>query len=1021
MASINDIIPKKAIDGILATDKAITKLDESTLKYVATLEVLTQATKKGADEAKKAKEVQKESEKVQQAEIKIAKEQKAAIKSLEAQRKKGLAQLAKAESKEREYQAALNLTVKSEKDLATKTNALTKKRYELDKTTKKGAAEFRKLTKEINKNNLALQKSQKSTGVATRGVGKYAAGIKSAGMQLAGALGLTSLVYLFIGGIKNAINTIKEFGKQQAILAGVLNKSVIQIIALTDQAVKLGGKYPTLAKEVTALQISYARLGFTQTEILALTEATILGSIALNSELDATASLVGAVVKSFDNLKATDARQIMDELTASTQKSSLSFSKLEVALPKVAGAANALGIPLKRVLAELGASIDATQDASTAGTGLRKIYLTLAQTGLTLDQSLEKINKSTNKLKTSYDLFGVRAAIVGLALANNIEKTNEVEEAIDNAGGTVERVAKTQIDTFAGSVDGASSSWERLMLTFKSSEGTLKKAVDGWTDLVDTIQLMASLEISLKNWKQLLIANAIGFGNISKAAKEAEQKYSNFTSKIDAANKDSVLTEQKFLEGLLKDYESFTDKSQYKITEKKLEYVNKRLVLEREAEAEAEDIKAKALIVKAKEAALAEIVQAEKINNIILELGFTTQQKQFAAIDRKAEKFRESGAAEIDIANFVEAAKGKIIQAAALKAFEAESELAQTRADIEEQTTDFVQKQEDKKLAIRKKAAEDAAKAAEAVVFTDEEEEITEGEDDFGDLGARLAAAQSFADKAFEANKEAQVVELEDLQTLLDAKLISEEEFYAGKDELRKADAERDQATKDKLKELAIAATNGAFDIYKNSIDRELQVLNTSKNYELKLAKGNKSEEEKINAKFDAKEIALKEKKDRATKAQALFNIAVSTAVAIASASPLVPLMIIAGALGAIQLAVAASAPLPQYYTGVDSIPTDGPVSLAERGREIVEKNNKKFLVKEQTVASGLKGAKVYKNSDTEMILNSANRSEIQRIDMSEFRAGQDRTNMLLEGLSKRSIRNGGTHDLIKNKITFPV
>ena len=54
------------------------------------------------------------SRRTQQEAIKIAKEQKAAINSLEAQRKKGLAQLAKAEAKEREYQAALNLTVKSE-------------------------------------------------------------------------------------------------------------------------------------------------------------------------------------------------------------------------------------------------------------------------------------------------------------------------------------------------------------------------------------------------------------------------------------------------------------------------------------------------------------------------------------------------------------------------------------------------------------------------------------------------------------------------------------------------------------------------------------------------------------------------------------------------------------------------------------------------------------------------------------------------------------------------------------------
>ena len=101
---------------------------------------------------------------------------------------------------------------------------------------------------------------------------------------------------------------------------------------------------------MTQLQIAYARLGFTQNEIINLTEGTIAGSIALNAELDETANLTGAIVRTFDDLKTTDAARIQDVLAAATQKSALNFEKLQTSLPIVAGAANAVGIPFTKLV-----------------------------------------------------------------------------------------------------------------------------------------------------------------------------------------------------------------------------------------------------------------------------------------------------------------------------------------------------------------------------------------------------------------------------------------------------------------------------------------------------------------------------------------------------------------------------------------------------------------------------------------------------------------------------------------------
>ena len=234
------------------------------------------------------------------------------------------------------------------------------------------------------------------------------------------------------------------------------------------------------------MQVSFARLGFTQNEIQSVTEATILGSIALNSSLDKTATLVGAVVKAFDNLGTQNSAEIIDKLTISTQRSALSFESLETAVPKVAGAANALNVSLSTMLSQLGTAQDATLDASIASTSLRNIYLELSKRGLTLAEGLEKINSSSNKLNTSYQLFGKRAAIVALALANNIDKTNELEKAIDGAGGTADRVAKEQMATLDGAIKGLQSSWEKAILGFKNSEGVFKDVINSLALAIDT-------------------------------------------------------------------------------------------------------------------------------------------------------------------------------------------------------------------------------------------------------------------------------------------------------------------------------------------------------------------------------------------------------------------------------------------------------------------------------------------------------------------------------------------------------
>lgn len=426
------------------------------------------------------------------------------------------------------------------------------------------------LEKTIKRQRAELAKLDSRMGNHTRNVGNYRGAIMSSARSLLGAFGLVSGVMLFASVLKNAFSTVRDFGKQNAILAGVLGTTREQVTQLTDQAVQLGSVYPVTASQVTQLQVSYARLGFTQAEIINLTEATINGAIGLNASLDETATLVGSVVRAFSNLKTEDSEKIMDILTLSTQKTSLSFESLKNSVPKVAAAANAMDISLQTMTAHLGIAHDATLDASISGTSLRNIYLELAKRGITMDEALQQINGSTNKLSASYELFGKRGAVVGLALAENIDRTKELTKTLDE-NGVARRTANEQMKTLDGSVKAFSSAWEKLILGFKNSEGPLKKVIDSATQLVNTFS-----EKRVSGWRKAL--EIITFGIADSASKQQKE-----LAKLDQTLANSKVYQ---IEWYLNKYEEQL-KAEGKFGQTKLNIIYKVLEEKRKAEEEA--------------------------------------------------------------------------------------------------------------------------------------------------------------------------------------------------------------------------------------------------------------------------------------------------------------------------------------------------------------------------------------------------------------------------------------------------
>ncbi len=142
-------------------------------------------------------------------------------------------------------------------------------------------------------------------------------------------------------------------------------------------------------------------------------------------------------------------------------------------------------------------------------------------------------------------------------------------------------------------------------------------------------------------------------------------------------------------------------------------------------------------------------------------------------------------------------------------------------------------------------------------------------------------------------------------------------------------------------KQLAAAAVNGYFEITSAFRQNDIDRLEKQKDHELSLVGENAEAKAAIEKHYDEKARELKRRQAIADKAQAAFNIVISTAQAVvktlAVGGPLsLPLALAIGALGAIQLGVVLAKPLPEFYKGTSDAP-EGPAWVAERGYELVE------------------------------------------------------------------------------------
>lgn len=333
--------------------------------------------------------------------------------------------------------------------------------------------------------NMAFRKMMSPLGKVNRMLGGFGVMLGTAAM---------------VGAIGGAINTFKDFEQANANVASVLGTTTKETQKLQDDAKLLGATTAFTASEVAGLQTEYAKLGFSQNQILDTTEATLNLAAAAKTDLSNAAAVAGGTLNAF-GLQANQTGRVTDIMAKSFSTSALDISKFQESMKHVAPVAKSAGVSIETSTALLGTLADAGIQGSQAGTALRRIMNEMAKTGKPFNEALADASKNGLDLAGAEKLVGKNAQSALLVLAENQKKTEELTKSYMGAGGAAREMADKQLDTLEGSLTKLGSAYEGFILSLEDGNGAFGKfirtTIDATTEVLSLLSGTAAAESEL--------------------------------------------------------------------------------------------------------------------------------------------------------------------------------------------------------------------------------------------------------------------------------------------------------------------------------------------------------------------------------------------------------------------------------------------------------------------------------------------------------------------------------------------
>jgi len=414
-----------------------------------------------------------------------------------ANKKKLTAETKKQVEAEMSLEQILKLEIKTEGQLAEQTRLLGKYKKDVRFETTKGKADILKINKAIDSNNKLLEKNADRLKKQKIGIGGYTKGImRAAGALLPMGLGLSGI----ISGFKSIVGISSIFEAQMSKVAAISGATNDEFKMLAENAKELGSSTKFTATEVGTLQEVYAKLGFSTTEILNSTAATLDLAAATGEDLATSASVAGATLRGY-GLDAKEMGRITNVMAAAFSSSALDLENFTESMKLIAPIAKAANIPVETTTALLGKLADAGLKGSIAGTSLKNLLSKLTNENSKLSKSLGFSVKNSDDLQKAFAILKDR----NIDLSEATELTDERSKAafltlIDQADAAVlleekitgttaaNEMAATMMDNLAGDTDKAASALEGLAINLGSGLNPASRVtVQIFTAIIDGI------------------------------------------------------------------------------------------------------------------------------------------------------------------------------------------------------------------------------------------------------------------------------------------------------------------------------------------------------------------------------------------------------------------------------------------------------------------------------------------------------------------------------------------------------
>jgi hypothetical protein len=318
-----------------------------------------------------------------------------------------------------------------------------------------------------------------------------------------------------------AINTFQGFELEMAKVRAISGATSDEFMKLKANAEKLGASTVFSAKQVAGLQVEFAKLGFTASEIDKVTESTLYLAQAAQTDLARAAEVAGSTLRAF-GLNASETGRVTDVMAKSFSTSALDMEKFAESMKYVAPVANAAGISIEETTAMLAVMANAGIKGSQAGTSLRRI---ISELGAGTEPVAEKIKKLANSglgLDIAMDEVGRSAQSALLVLGKGIDQVDPLTKSFEQSGGAAKAMANMMDDTLFGSMKGLQSATEGALIQigeimsvgFRPLVGAVTSAVKAFNNMNPNIKKFAiGLGIALAIVGPMIL----GIGSITRA------------------------------------------------------------------------------------------------------------------------------------------------------------------------------------------------------------------------------------------------------------------------------------------------------------------------------------------------------------------------------------------------------------------------------------------------------------------------------------------------------------------------